>query len=57
MADEADIAQEREEMYRKAALTNARLPVPKGNPGTCQDCHTYSARLVGGRCAYCRDGR
>jgi hypothetical protein len=57
MADEIDRAQDREEVYRRAAIAAARRPVPQGTPGKCCDCHTMSQRLVGGRCGYCRDGR
>lgn len=58
MADEADMAQNAEEIYRAAAIRRAvRVPVDPGAAGTCLDCREEMPRLVGGRCGYCRDGR
>lgn len=56
MADNIDLAQEREELERQAAL--AALPSPKlqpGVPGDCDFCGEWTSRLVGGACAPCRD--
>lgn len=38
-------------------IAAARLPIPAGVAGFCDQCEEYSPRLVGGRCAPCRDGR
>lgn len=57
MADDIDQAQLTEEMHRRAAISNAAQPIPRGEPGECSECGEYSPRLVGGRCAPCRDGR
>ncbi len=48
MADEADIASEREELIRARAIAAAIRPVPVGVPGICDDCGEDSPRL----CAY-----
>ena len=37
------------EVKRKAAM------IPKGKPGYCTECEEHSWRLVGGRCAPCRE--
>lgn len=41
-------AQESEIRYRAQHM-------PAGEPGYCQECGDYSARLVGNYCAPCRD--
>jgi RNA polymerase-binding transcription factor DksA len=59
MTDQFDHASEREQSDRDRALAAARAAaaaIPKGEPGECQDCGEYFARLVGGRCGFCRDG-
>lgn len=55
MADDIDRAQENMEIETAAAIIAARKPIPEGVPGKCRDCLEYSQRLVGGRCAPCRD--
>lgn len=58
MTDEVDLASEREQIQRDAALTQASAAVaamPKGVPGHCDGCGDYFARLVGGLCGFCRD--
>jgi len=55
MPDLADIAAEREEQERQAAIRAARGEIPQGRPGECDLCGEHSERLVGGACAPCRD--
>lgn len=57
MADEADTAAERTEVYTSAAIQAARRPIALGVPGECSECLEQMPRLVNGRCAPCRDGR
>jgi len=60
MTDEFDRASEREQTHRDLALAAARAvaaAIPKGTPGECDGCGEYFARLVGGLCGFCRDGR
>ena len=57
MADEIDLANERAEMYRQAAIARAARPIPQGQPGECEDCGEHHVRLAGGVCPLCRDGR
>lgn len=57
MADAVDMAGEIEGEHLARALERARVAVPAGVPGVCDDCGEDSPRLVGGRCARCRDGR
>ena len=58
MADEIDVAADRIEAFRSDALRRAlSTPVLAGEPGECIECREHSKRLVGGRCAPCRDGR
>jgi hypothetical protein len=56
--DAADIASIRMEDQEEAAREAARVKasaIPKGEPGDCDLCGEWSARLVGGACARCRD--
>ena len=55
MADEADMAADLVAEHLAASLAAARVAVPAGVPGECDDCGDGSPRLVGGRCAPCRD--
>ncbi|QRY97100.1 conjugal transfer protein TraR [Sphingomonas paucimobilis] len=55
MSDPADLAGEI--MERAMTRPIATRPMPEGVAGECDDCGRYSKRLVGGRCAPCRDGR
>lgn len=55
MADEVDKAAEITDAYLGAAVRRACQPVPIGAPGVCDECGIDSPRLVGDRCAPCRD--
>lgn len=58
MADELDDTADRIEKFNTAAVAAVLArPMPVGEPGECRDCGEDSLRLVGGRCAPCRDGR
>lgn len=56
MSDEADLAAAIGARELDRAIAAARVTVPAGVPGECDGCERYSPRLVGGRCARCRDG-
>ena len=56
MADDLDITTERE-LRADEAIHSFRYDLPKGVAGECDDCGEWSPRLIGGRCAPCRDGR
>lgn len=53
--DDIDIAQEREQIARDAAIAQAARQLPAGEPGECDYCGTHSPRLVHSACARCRD--
>lgn len=55
MADVVDLAQTIEQEHLARAIAAARVPVPAGAPGICDDCGDESMRIVGGRCAPCRE--
>lgn len=60
MADEIDQANRTVEQQRETSTTaacRAAAAIPAGRPGECLDCGEESPRLVGGSCAFCRDGR
>ncbi len=57
MPDEFDLAQEREEIARNAAIRNNAKDIPPGTPGECDLCGEWSGRLINGACAPCRDKR
>jgi len=60
MADEIDGVNDqilRDQAHRETAARAAAAAVPAGTPGQCDDCGEAMPRLVGGRCAPCRDGR
>jgi len=57
MADDVDLATRHAEDQLARLVAAARAPVPAGVPGECAQCGDDSPRLVGGRCAPCRDGR
>lgn len=57
MADAADMAAVLNEQHFARSLRAARVAVPVGVAGECGGCGEDSPRLVGGRCAPCRDGR
>jgi len=51
----ADDAAAISELHLESSLRAARQPVPAGKPGICENCDEESPRLVGGRCAPCRE--
>jgi hypothetical protein len=58
VADEVDHQLERAEPLEAANLAQVRRranQIPPGKPGDCDLCGEWSARLVGGVCAPCRD--
>lgn len=55
MADAADMAQAQGEQMLEVALRAARVAVPAGVPGECEECGDETPRLIGGRCAPCRE--
>lgn len=57
MADDVDMANDLAEQHLDHSLRAARAPVPKGEPGECDECGEDMPRLVNGRCGFCRDGR
>lgn len=57
MADVVDMASEIEGEHLARGIAAARAPIAVGAPGVCDDCGDEMPRLVGGRCAPCRDGR
>jgi hypothetical protein len=60
MADEIDCQLERDEVLEAERLKKIRVQaakIPKGEPGDCNLCGEWSARLVNGVCAPCRDRR
>ncbi|AOW22754.1 MULTISPECIES: hypothetical protein [Sphingomonas] len=57
MADDADRAGDIADRLLERQIAGAVRVVPAGEPGDCRTCDSWSPRLVGGRCAPCRDGR
>lgn len=60
MVDEVDKAVEGMEIVEAAKLRSiqaAAKAIPAGQPGECELCGEYFARLVRGVCALCRDKR
>jgi RNA polymerase-binding transcription factor DksA len=55
MPDETDRLQELRDFENASIIESARAEIPKGEPGECAECGEESLRLVGGRCAPCRD--
>ena len=58
MADEIDLAQEREQIATNSAVDDVRAMAARiepGAPGECELCGEWSGRLVRGACAPCRD--
>jgi len=53
--DDMDRAQEREQLARTAAISQAARELPAGEPGECDYCGEQRLRLVHGACARCRD--
>jgi hypothetical protein len=56
MPDEFDQLAEKE-LIADAAIHSFRFDIPVGEAGECCECEEYSPRLIGGKCAPCRDGR
>lgn len=57
MPDAADIAAEIEAETVARGLSRTRVQISAGVAGECSDCGHMMLRLVGGMCAFCRDGR
>lgn len=57
MADDADRADDIVARALNRAIAAPRPPMVVGVAGECFSCERRSPRLVGGRCAPCRDGR
>ena len=60
IADESDRATDFEERARERSIEASRAAaalIPAGEAGDCEGCGEYFARLVGGKCGFCRDGR
>lgn len=57
MADDVDMAVEIADEHLARNIQRARQPIAAGIAGECEQCFEDSPRLVGGRCAFCRDGR
>lgn len=57
MTDEIDLAQEREQIATDNAINQVRraAEIPPGEPGDCDLCGEWTARLINGACAPCRD--
>jgi hypothetical protein len=55
MPDEIDLAQEREHIATTAAIRQTAREIPPGEPGGCDLCGEWTARLINGACAPCRD--
>ena len=57
MTDEIDLAQEREQIATDNAINQVRraAEIPAGEPGDCDLCGEWTARLINGACAPCRD--
>ena len=57
MPDNIDMAVEISDLHLERSIRAARQPVPVGVAGECETCLEDSKRLIGGRCAPCRDGK
>lgn len=55
MADVADLANDFAQAHLDRSIRAARVDIPAGFPGVCENCDEDSARLVNGRCAPCRE--
>ena len=57
MTDEIDLAQDRERIATDHAVAAVRraAEIPPGEPGDCDLCGEWTARLINGACAPCRD--
>jgi hypothetical protein len=57
MADIVDLASELEQEHLARSIRAARVPIPVGVAGECEQCGDDMPRLIEGRCGFCRDGR
>jgi len=57
MADVVDMAADIVSEHIARGIAAARVPIAAGAPGDCDNCGDTFARLVGGLCGFCRDGR
>ncbi|MBM3927378.1 MAG: hypothetical protein FJ335_02820 [Sphingomonadales bacterium] len=57
MTDVVDMATDIVSEHIARGIAAARVPIPAGTAGECDNCGDTFARLVGGLCGYCRDGR
>ncbi|NJR80438.1 hypothetical protein [Sphingomonas corticis] len=55
--DAADMAAEIQAETVARGLSRTRVQISAGVAGECSDCGHMMLRLVGGLCAFCRDGR
>lgn len=55
MSDDADRADQEIERNLAEAVRRATKEIPPGKPGECDLCGEWTARLVNGTCARCRD--
>ena len=55
--DAADMAAEIEAETVARGVSRTRVQISAGVAGECSDCGHMMLRLVGGLCAFCRDGR
>lgn len=55
MADEIDLAQEREAIATQNAIRKASKELEAGVAGECERCGEESKRLIRNTCARCRD--
>lgn len=53
--DEADRAAPEVERSLAESLRKCRAEIQPGNPGDCDLCGEWTARLIAGACAPCRD--
>lgn len=57
MADDVDFATDLVAANLEKSISAARVPIPAGLPGECEECGEDMPRLVHGRCGFCRDNR
>lgn len=55
MSDEVDRANDHAQAVLDAAVSTHAKDIKPGTPGDCNRCGEWSARLIGGACAPCRD--
>lgn len=54
VGDDMDLASDREEIARQAAIKSAAKDLEPGSPGDCSICGEFTQRLVRNACAACR---